>query len=153
MTQLRLVPKPTESLSSGEPRLLACDPSEVWKLWPLVAPFLSKACERTQKADLEDIPHLIEHGVYQLWIPWSEEGNVTHGACLTDLVTYANGYRIARILMLGGECFKQWGHLIEGIEEWAREEGCESIEVIGRQGWGRILPEYRPIEYVFSKEL
>ena len=38
---------------------------------------------------------------------------------------------------------KLWLHLLDGIEAFARAEGCDAMRIIGRKGWARVLKDYR----------
>lgn len=40
-----------------------------------------------------------------------------------------------------------------GIEHWMKENGCEYVEICGRDGWSRIFPEYRKHAVILRKRL
>jgi hypothetical protein len=48
---------------------------------------------------------------------------------------------------------RRWLRLLEGIEDFARAEGCEATRIIGRQGWARVLPSYQTKPIVLEKDL
>jgi hypothetical protein len=48
---------------------------------------------------------------------------------------------------------RRWIRLLEGIEDFARAEGCEATRIIGRQGWARVLPSYQTKRIVLEKDL
>jgi hypothetical protein len=60
---------------------------------------------------------------------------------------------------LGGLCrerpggMARWLHLLAPIEDWAKSEGCDAMRIMGRRGWGRVLPTYRLTRVVLEKEL
>lgn len=152
-----LAPDRLESYFTADaPHMLAVPPAEVDRVWHLVAPILARAILRTRKITLEDAHELCTVGACQLWVVWfpqeGEDGEAL-GALMTDIQAYPSGWRVARIFVLAGEEFARWSHLLIDIEAWAVAEGCQALEMIGRKGWGRVFPEYRPIEYVYSKEL
>jgi hypothetical protein len=41
----------------------------------------------------------------------------------------------------------------EHIESWARTMGCYAIEIVGREGWQRVLPDYKRTAVVLEKPL
>jgi hypothetical protein len=41
----------------------------------------------------------------------------------------------------------------EHTEPWLKEKGCTFIEIVGRRGWGKVLPDYEETATVFVKEL
>ena len=38
-------------------------------------------------------------------------------------------------------------------ESWLRSKGCQWIEIIGRRGWKKVLPDYEEVATTFVKEL
>ena len=47
----------------------------------------------------------------------------------------------------------RWIRLLEGIENFARAEGCEATRIIGRKGWARVLTSYQAKRIVLEKDL
>jgi hypothetical protein len=48
---------------------------------------------------------------------------------------------------------RRWLRLLEGIEDFARAEGCEATRIIGRRGWARVLTSYQTKRIVLEKDL
>ena len=48
---------------------------------------------------------------------------------------------------------RRWIRLLEGIENFARAEGCEATRIIGRKGWARVLTSYQAKRIVLEKDL
>lgn len=70
---------------------------------------------------------------------------------VTEVVDYPQK-SICRIWLAGGNM----DELIEAekdICEWAKEQGCSGMEIIGRKGWEKQLREYRSTSVVLTKEL
>ena len=84
-----------------------------------------------------------------LWIATSDRALLA--ACVTELCISHRGL-VCIIVACGGSSVC-WPEAIKVIEEWAKEEGCEAVRIIGRPGWQRVLPEYAPKWRVFEKEL
>ena len=63
--------------------------------------------------------------------------------------------KACRIVTLGGRGFDDWVDLIETIEEWAKEMGCNSVEMFCRKGFIKKLGSrgYGEIYTVLGKEL
>lgn len=141
------------SSSADAPHLLAIEPNRVESAWPLAEPWLALALERTEKLDLPTVLWACQQGDAQLWVAWDVVGRESLGALVTELADHPTGLRVARVLCLGGARFEEWAFRIRVLEEWARAEGCRALELVGRKGWGRVFPDYRPIEYVWSKPL
>jgi len=47
--------------------------------------------------------------------------------------------KVLTVMFLGGRSMEEWLHLIAELEQWAKDEGCDSIEVHGRRGWEKVL--------------
>jgi hypothetical protein len=86
-----------------------------------------------------------------LWLPVC--GAEIFGACTTQLIKGDGGELICLILGLGGAGMKQWLHLIEDIEQYARDEGCARMRIEGRRGWQRALPEYQRTGVILERRL
>src|SRR5262245_16126988 len=61
--------------------------------------------------------------------------------------------RYCEIAACAGRKRENWLHLIKGIEQYARSTGCEATRIVGRQGWKRVLPDYRQTKIVLEKRL
>ena len=49
----------------------------------------------------------------------------------------------------------KWQHLISEVENFAKEEGCDMIELIARPGWQRVLNlfDYKRTHVVLEKKI
>lgn len=43
--------------------------------------------------------------------------------------------------------------LVREAEQWGREQGCALASIESREGWARMLPDYRPHQTRIVKEL
>jgi hypothetical protein len=51
-----------------------------------------------------------------------------------------------QVSALAGRDLRRWAHLLsEQMKEEARNRGCKAVRFAGRDAWGRVLPEYRPV--------
>lgn len=41
----------------------------------------------------------------------------------------------------------------EFTEPWLKQQGCEYVQIVGRKGWQRVLPEYREAGVILEKVL
>jgi hypothetical protein len=72
-------------------------------------------------------------------------------AIVVEIVDYPQR-ATCRIWLAGGDM----DELLEAEKElrvWAKERGCESMEIIGRKGWERVLTEYKSSAVILTKEL
>jgi hypothetical protein len=72
-------------------------------------------------------------------------------AIVVEIVDYPRR-ATCRIWLAGGEMEE----LIEAekkVSIWARSQGCDSMEIIGRKGWERQLKDYQPTATILVKDL
>jgi len=88
-------------------------------------------------------------GLQQLWLAWN--GTAIEAAAVTQLVAD----RRAENLHLG-RMWRPWSRALvtldRRIEQFARNEGCAAMRIIGRKGWQRILADYRANYVVMDRE-
>ena len=103
---------------------------------------LVKATEVTEHSVMEGI----FKGDSQLWLARDSEEEVV------GIVTYPTTKRLL-IHLLGGTEIEKWVQTIASIEEWAESKGLEGIEIRGRKGWLKLLPDYSCKTVLMIKEL
>jgi len=108
---------------------------------------LLKATEVTEQSVMESI----FKGDSQLWLARNTEDKVV-GIVVTYQVTYPTTKRLL-IHLLGGTEIKEWVQTISSIEEWAESKGLNGIEIRGRKGWLKLLPDYSCKTVLMIKEL
>lgn len=98
---------------------------------------------------LADVEMALSQGSAQLWL--SEDGQ---GAAVTEVNTYPSGLMRARIWLSAGKLDSVLS-MDEAFSDWARELGCEEIELLGRRGWARVLKEqgWEPHLLIVTKRL
>lgn len=147
-------PEPSESsLSSSSVSLVSVPVDGIEQVWPLAEPLLAKATARTPKIDTEHFRLGCLDMTFQLWLIWDPDEGEALAAGITHIVIYPSGWKVCKGVAFGGHSMHRWKHLFGGIEEWAALEGCDAVEVRGRHGWEKILPEYTEIERVLSRTL
>ena len=128
---------------------LTVDMLDDW--WPHVSEFIGRAVERSdRKYDLESVFRLISMGDMQLWVVM--DGNTIKAAGTTQVQQYPCK-KVCILTFLGGDDFSLWAHTLETLEKVASEWGCDSLEIHGRKGWKKILPEYQLTHVTLRKEL
>jgi hypothetical protein len=110
-------------------------------------PILKRALPYTRGAyTLEDIGKGILEGEMQLWCH-------KNSSAVTSLDVYPKA--LVCCIFLAAGFLDEVMEIREGIEEWAREQGCSSVMLIGRKGWSRKLRDsgYYESAVVLHKEL
>ena len=89
-----------------------------------------------------------------LWL--AIDGSAVLAAAVTKVTVEEGGGRLCTIVACAGQSDGDWprfGTLIEGLESYARAEGCGAMEICGRPGWSRRLEDYRLVKVVIRKDI
>ncbi len=129
----------TASYSPADVELLAIEPARVDQIWSLARGHLALGLSWTRKMDLESLHARLLDGTAQLWMAYLPATSRILCSCVTEILLWESGYRTLRVLLVGGGRLELWKHLIRDIEAYARKEGAQAIEIVGRKGWERIF--------------
>jgi hypothetical protein len=128
--------------------------SLVADVWPHARAMVKSAIDRVDLCNFEGIEEEVLTGTQQLWLAWN--GTAIEAAAVTKLVLIG-GRKICIVVAAGAaqnnRNGKRWPPLIAGIEQFAKDEGCAAVRIIGRKGWQRILAHYRANYVVMDREL
>ena len=130
--------------------VLCVPPGQTDQVWPIVERYIQAAVDYAATVDLDVLRANLRSGKYLLWL--IIDGKAAMGAGVTSLSS-ANGVKLCTIIACGGTRMSDWLHLIDKIENWAREEGCARMSIWGRRGWSRGLMGYRQKAVILEKEL
>ena len=115
-------------------------PSHVHTWWPEAEPFLLPLIEDSNgRHTVEAIHEACERSYMQLWLVFDGDDNV-RGAAITETARYHGGLKALRFIGMAGEMDAV--AFLPQVEEKAREQGCDVVEVIGRKGWKKVLKGY-----------
>jgi hypothetical protein len=134
-------------------KLIAKD--NVYDVWPVVAPWVAQAMGAEENwPELTFIRDRAMQGYVQLWV--SEEPNTSE----IDFVMVTEGMQLAhrRVLVIRWltavniETHLQDLHI---LEDWAKRNGYEDMQIWGREGWKRKMRSlgYEPEFTVVRKDL
>ncbi|WP_235999385.1 hypothetical protein [Bradyrhizobium uaiense] len=119
-------------------------------VWPLARALIKSASEKTGLGDFERTEREVLAGLQLLWL--AHDGSKIEAAAVTQLVVEA-GRKLCVLVACGGDGRDRWLPLIEGIESYARDEGCAAMLIGGRPGWQRVLSGYAVKSVVLEKGL
>ena len=126
-------------------------PEDVAYIWEEVAPLLEKVKEHTEgELETDDFLEPLTHGDMQLWMA-TEESDV-RAVMVTQIITYPQK-RVLRIISLAGEDFEEIRSFQEMIEGFAVKLECTALEMWGRKGWKKLLPDWKDTYIVYTKDL
>lgn len=87
-----------------------------------------------------------------LWIAWAADDRKIIAAAVTKIIKTWRGL-ICLITACGGVDLVRWKHMIGGLEDFARAEGCIAIRMEARKGWAAVFTDYREPWIVLEKRL
>jgi hypothetical protein len=99
------------------------------------------------------VPGMLERfarGDWILWIVWDGAVRAIVG---TELYRDISGIKCCMIRFATGREAATWTHLLDEIETWARDEGCQRLDMIARKGWAKHLPDYKMSHVFLEKDL
>lgn len=121
-------------------------------VWPFVADLAAKIADTSHgRVNAEHIREHVDKGTMQLWVVLGDVGEA-----LALVVTEIVAYPLAKVCVvrgLAGHERDRWIHHLADIEGWAKQLGCTRVEVRGRKGMARVLPDYRLTSVYLEKEL
>jgi hypothetical protein len=128
-------------------------PEDVGLIWKQIEPLLLKPLEIDGFAYMpKDIFDSILKKKMQLWISWNGKTNVVEAAIVTEIIDYPR-LRSCRYFLAGGTNMKSWFNpMKEQIEQWAIQNNCQRIELVGRKGWVKWLKDYKQKHIILMKE-
>jgi len=127
-------------------------PADVASVWGNVAPLLAKVTQHTEgEMEPDDFLEPLTHGEMQLWLA-VDHGSV-HTAMVTQVVPYPQK-KVLRVIAIAGTEFKELhARFNDIVEAFAIRAGCSSMELWGRKGWKKLLPDWKDSYIVFTKDI
>lgn len=124
---------------------------QIHAVWTEVEPWIAAACARNRgKYDAQDILAGLLSGEDQLWI-WRSPTAYAIG--VTRLSNYPKCKVCAVRIVTGTNSIEWREQTLRVIEDWARANGCASMELIARKGWARHLKDYDMTHVYLEKTL
>lgn len=124
--------------SSDRAEILTVQPSEIGQYESIALPFIKNALEHTDgETDFRHILSDIATQQRQLWLIRADGEFI--GAIVTQIYTTQSGQKIGEITLAAGRDYQLWDHFSDVFAVWAKELGCVALQVIGRQGWEKLL--------------
>ena len=126
-------------------------PEDVAYIWEDVAPMLARVTSHTEgELEPDDFIEPLTHGEMQLWIGIEDKEIIA--ALITQVIPYTQK-KVLRLISLAGEDFNKFKDFISMVESFAIRSECSSLEMWGRKGWKKLLPDWRDSYIVFTKDI
>lgn len=127
-------------MSSSSARLSLVPVSDIGEIWADIRPLVEAACTLNGAYSTQDVLGWLMTGKWRLFVITSPERSL-EAICVTEIATYPKRTQL-EIPICTGSNSKDWLHLIDGIKEYAREQGCSVIIPLARPGWRKLLAPY-----------
>ncbi len=115
------------------------------EVWALVKTDIANALNRSNGYALADhIKKWITEEKMQLWILWDKEAakeSKYYGLVVTEIIQRPL-QRCLNMRIMTGRHREKWQHLIKHIEDFAWLNNCDSLELIARPGWKKVLKPF-----------
>ena len=122
-------------------RLAVVPPENLGLVWQKVEPLLKPAIDQSGgRYTVDSTRSAITKRDMQLWIAFTEDGDIL--AAMTSCITVYPSLTMLAVVHCGGRMMGLWLHSMSQVETWAKEQGCEGVEIAGRAGWEKALPGY-----------
>jgi hypothetical protein len=137
----------TSTHDGAEAQLFVVPRDQVAYAWPEIASHISRI--KDAEWTLGDIRRSLDEGFAQAWGMRTAERVLGFWITRIDN-TYTHTYGLVWILAgegieAGLAAYRQF------IEPWFWSQGCEWIEIHGRKGWKRALPDYEERAVILRK--
>jgi len=114
-------------------------PMHIESAWPSLAPLLEPAVERSHgRWSMEHIKEWALFNEKQIWIVFDDSKTI-HCVAVTQNVVYPTS-KMLSIEFLGGAGLDTWAFkLLDVLNNWAKDSGCNGIEATARIGFWKWL--------------
>ena len=110
---------------------------------------LQKAIDFDNRVTIWDVIEQVYLNNFQMLLVVDEK---IEAVCITSIVQHPT-MKVMVVNYLSGENMADWKHLLPIFDQWAREIGCEEIEIQGRKGWLKTLPDFNLKSVIMVKKL
>jgi hypothetical protein len=128
-------------------------PEYVPALWEVLHPLLQRACDFSGgRFTPESVAHQILNRSFDLWGVARPSGQIIAVAvtCVSD---YPTGLRVMEVLLVSGQDRQSWLHFQGPLREQAARWGCQKMQMVGRKGWAKSLPDWNQAAVMFEIEV
>lgn len=119
-------------------------PDSVTKIWSSISEHLEAASKTVrQRHDIADIFEECLTGKQLLWVIFDDDDENKIVGVVTTSVNIYPVFTSLTVPYVGGVNVKEWSDIVvETLSRFARDNGFTSIELYGREAWGRIGEKY-----------
>jgi len=119
---------------------------ELDKVWGLIEKDIRDALHYSSQLTSSDyVLNTAKEGKFQIWVLWDKSKTTPvdkyFGVVVTEIIKRQLG-KVCHIYIMTGRQRHKWQYLVKDIEQFAKDEGCQMMELIARPGWQKVLNNY-----------
>jgi len=137
-------------------------PEKVLAIAPKVMDLVERACEYSggrfdPVSTLQACAGADPNRHWQLWIAGYSGGDeppTMDSIAVTAITVYPTGLKLLEMILVAGENARSWLQFEDFVAAWAKREGCQRLQALGRRGWSRTLPKHwRQSAVIYEREI
>ena len=132
---------------------------ELDKVWSLIEKDIRQALLYSgQLTNSDFVLQTAKQDKFQVWVLWDKKQKTTldkyFGVVVTELIQRQLG-KVCHIYIMTGKQRNKWQHLVKVIEDFAKENKCQMLELIARPGWKKVMNNfgYKKTHVVLEKQI
>ena len=119
---------------------------ELDKVWSLIEKDIRQALLYSgQLTNSDFVLQTAKQDKFQVWVLWDKKQKTTldkyFGVVVTELIQRQLG-KVCHIYIMTGKQRNKWQHLVKVIEDFAKENKCQMLELIARPGWQKVMNNF-----------
>lgn len=124
---------------------------QISKVWPIVEPMLAIAAERSDGDFTTDVVYQnLIFGHMQLFV-WQVNEKIS-AACVTEIYS-RRCKKVCSMPLIGGTDMKFWLKAEDELVKYAKEQGCSQLEGYCRDGWLRVLKNWKKVWVTMRRDI
>ena len=132
-------------------RIDAVHPFLARDYWHVLEPLVKKACDRSRGEYTPE--QVLDYVLDETWVLWVATGGedlpLPTAIAATHLEEWPSGRRVCRLCFVAADDMESWPESFKTIQEYAKQEQCESVCINGRGGWQRRMG-WKPVSYNYE---
>lgn len=121
-------------------------------VWPALLPHIESACAYSGgRITPEAVQRAATKSEMQVFAVILDDTLV--GVGVTCLSLHPSGLKSCDVLLVGGTLAGLWAELEAPLRRWALGEGCQRLQMVGRKGWARALPNWKIAATMYELEI
>jgi hypothetical protein len=122
---------------------------DVREVWSRVEPLVVRALQRANgDFGIDDVLASLQAGSRQLFVTWP----ALDAIAITQNEKRRSGL-VLHVFAMAGRLPANWRDILSNLEQWAADQGCIAVELRGRRGWARLMPDYDASMVFMRKEI